>query len=55
MNRQVLEENCICSIEKNNLEKVKQFLSSGFNINSFLTTRNKIWVIKTENQLFKLF
>ena len=40
-----LEENCIYDIEKNNLEKVKQFLSSGFNINSFFRSNYKLWVI----------
>lgn len=38
-----LEENCIYDIEKNNLEKVKQFLSSGFNINSFFRSNYKLW------------
>jgi hypothetical protein len=44
INQQELEEIFICSIEKNNLDKLKQFLSSGFNVNSFLRSRNKIWV-----------
>lgn len=37
------EEFCINSIEKDNLDKLKQFLSSGITINSFLRSRRKIW------------
>lgn len=41
---QDLEEICLSSIEKNNVEKLKQFLSTGFNVNSFLRSRNsKFW------------
>jgi hypothetical protein len=40
-----LEENCIQSIEKNNIEKLKQYLSSGgFSVNSFLRGKQMIWV-----------
>lgn len=37
------EELCINSIEKDNLDKLKQFLSSGITVNSFLRSRRKIW------------
>lgn len=38
-----LEESCVLSIEANNLDKVKQFLSSGYSVNSFIRSRNRFW------------
>ena len=46
LSQQELEENCIYFIENKNLEKVKQFLSSGFNIHSMLHSRYNIWVFE---------
>jgi hypothetical protein len=44
LNQQNYEQNCIISIETDNLVKVKQFLSNGsLNVNSILTYRHKIW------------
>ena len=41
---QTIEQECILSIEKDDLVKVKQYLSSGsLNVNSILTSRHKIW------------
>jgi len=42
--QQTIEQNCILSIESDDLEKVKQYLSTGYlNVNSILTSRHKIW------------
>ena len=42
--QQTIEQNCILSIESDNLEKVKQYLSTGYlNANSILTSRHKIF------------
>jgi len=38
-----LEESCVLSIEANNLDKVKQLLSRGLSVNSFLRSRNRVW------------
>jgi ankyrin repeat protein len=38
-----LDESCIESIEKNDLEKVMRHVSSGLSINSFLMTQKKVW------------
>lgn len=38
-----LEESCVHSIEANNLDKVKQFLSRGYSVNSSLRSRNRFW------------
>ncbi len=43
-NQTDLEEKILDSIETNNLEKVKQFLSGGVNVNSLLRSRRNIWV-----------
>ena len=41
--QQTIEENCILSIENNDLDKVKQYISSGnLNVNSILTSRHGI-------------
>lgn len=44
INKLELDEKCIYEIEKQNLDKVKQFLSSGININSILRSKNVFWV-----------
>ena len=42
--QQTIEQNCILSIESDDIEKIKQLLSSGYlNVNSILTSRHKIW------------
>ena len=41
--QQDIEENFINSIENNNVDKIKQFLSSGYHVNSFLRSRHIIW------------
>ncbi len=42
--QQTIEQNCILSIESDDIEKIKQLLSSGYlNVNSMLTSRHKIW------------
>ena len=42
--QQSLEQKCIYAIESNELEKMKQYLSSGnIHVNSILTSRHKIW------------
>jgi ankyrin repeat protein len=38
-----LEQDCISSIESNNLERVKQLLTNVFSINSFLRSKHVIW------------
>ena len=44
ISQQQLEENCICEIEKDNLDKFKKILSSGFNVNSVLRSKTEYWV-----------
>lgn len=39
-----LEEVFISNIEKNNIDKVKKFLSSGISVDTILHSRNLIWV-----------
>jgi hypothetical protein len=39
-----LEQLFILAIEKNNLDKVKKFLSSGYTVNSILHSCHSIWV-----------
>jgi hypothetical protein len=51
ISQQQLEENCICEIEKDNLDKFKKILSSGFNINSFLRSKKEYWVSFGLNKL----
>jgi hypothetical protein len=40
-----LEQDCIISIEKKNIERVIQLLKGFIGVNSFLRSRHKIWVI----------
>jgi hypothetical protein len=39
-----LEEIFISNIEKNNIDKVKQFLSSGISVDTILHSHQLIWV-----------
>ena len=38
-----LEQDCINSIEQDNLERVKQFVTNVFSLNSFLRSSHMIW------------
>lgn len=51
ISQQQLEENCICEIEKDNLDKFKKILSSGFNINSVIRSKTEYWVSFGLNKL----
>lgn len=53
INKLELDEKCIYEIEKQNLDKVKQFLSSGININSILRSKNEFWVKIFFNKIIK--
>ncbi len=44
MRQKELEEIFISNIEKNNLDKVKQFLSSGISVDTILHSHQLIWV-----------
>lgn len=38
-----LEQDCINSIESDNIDRIKQLVSSAFSVNAFLRSKHKIW------------